>query len=140
MHWFNFYEGNSVKEIWSREKTSKYYDDGDPGWFLEGILCRFWTPVKRSILRFRGTSYHLVKEVLFLMHQRNRNWHYSLEKHSKLFLPEDINGLDFCTSCSNKQIFLFHQSCTGTNFLISSNVEFPVSMTSGGWLHQIASF
>ena len=73
-----------------------------------------------------------LKEVLFLMHQGNRNCHYSLEKHSKLFLPEDINGLDFCTSCSNEYIFLFHQSCTGTNFLISSNVQYPVSMTSGG--------
>ena len=46
--------------------------------------------------------YHLLKEALFLMHQGNRNCHYSLEKHSKLFLPEDINGLDFCTSCSNE--------------------------------------
>ena len=26
----------------------------------------------------------------------------------------------------------FHQPCIGTNFLISSNVEYPVSMTSGG--------
>ena len=38
----------------------------------------------------------------------------------------------FAPHVAMNKFFLFHQSCTGTNFLISSNVEFPVSMTSGG--------